>query len=65
MNKNNISFDLASYSRSELKTGGVFEYVRHPIYGGLLLLCFGIAIISNSRLALELWCRQQVVVFCS
>ena len=38
-------------SRSELKTGGVFEYVRHPIYGGLLLLCFGIAIISNSPLA--------------
>lgn len=41
-------------AESELKTGGVFEYVRHPIYGGLLLLCFGIAIISNSASRLVL-----------
>lgn len=34
--------------RSELKTAGIFEYVRHPIYGGGLLLCFGFSIISNS-----------------
>mmetsp|Transcript_32432 Transcript_32432/g.61088 ORF Transcript_32432/g.61088 Transcript_32432/m.61088 type:complete len:226 (-) Transcript_32432:70-747(-) len=33
---------------SSIKTGGIYEYARHPIYGGLVLLCFGIAIVSNS-----------------
>ncbi|CAJ1393382.1 unnamed protein product [Effrenium voratum] len=43
-------------AEAQLKTGGVYEYVRHPLYGGLLLLCFGLAIVSNSasRLVLTL-----------
>jgi len=31
-----------------LKTGGIFEYVRHPIYAGLLLLCFGLGVVTSS-----------------
>jgi len=33
---------------STLRTDGIYEYVRHPIYGGLVLLCLGIAVVTNS-----------------
>lgn len=39
---------------TELKIGGIFAYVRHPIYGGLLLLCFGGGVASNSASRLVL-----------
>jgi len=31
-----------------LKTGGVYGVVRHPLYGGLLLTCFGLSVIGMS-----------------
>ena len=35
-------------SSNELRTTGIYSLVRHPIYGGLLLFCFGLAGITNS-----------------
>lgn len=52
--------DRSDMPRSELKTGGIFEYVRHPIYGGLLLLCFGAAIVSNRSSAELRWGGMEV-----
>ena len=40
--------------RSTLRTDGIYEYVRHPIYGGLVLLCLGIAVVTNSALRSKL-----------
>lgn len=34
-----------------LKTGGLYRYVRHPIYSGVLLLGAGIALTSGSLIA--------------
>ena len=39
---------LRVFLRSSLRTTGIYEYVRHPIYGGLVLLCLGIAVVTNS-----------------
>jgi len=39
---------MPAETANELKTSGIFAYVRHPIYGGLLLLCFGLGVVSNS-----------------
>jgi len=33
---------------ASLKTNGVYEFIRHPIYTGLLLLCFGFGVATNS-----------------
>jgi len=41
-------------SRAEFKTTGIYEFVRHPIYGGLLLLCLGVSTFSNSAMRLLL-----------
>merc|ERR1711920_15236 len=39
---------------TSLKTNGVFEVMRHPIYAGLLLLCFGLGVFTNSAARLLL-----------
>lgn len=45
--KSNMSLFFAPVERSKLVISGVFRLVRHPIYGGLLLLCFGVSIASQ------------------
>jgi protein-S-isoprenylcysteine O-methyltransferase Ste14 len=35
-------------SNARLRTGGLYRYVRHPIYSGLLLLCSGYVAVSGS-----------------
>lgn len=45
--KSNMSLFFAPVERSKLVTSGVFRLVRHPIYGGLLLLCFGVSIAAQ------------------
>lgn len=35
-------------SRAELRTGGIYRFVRHPIYSGLLLLACALALTSGS-----------------
>lgn len=39
---------------ARLRTGGIFGLVRHPIYGGVILLFVGIAVRSGSRAAMVL-----------
>jgi protein-S-isoprenylcysteine O-methyltransferase Ste14 len=33
---------------SQLRTGGAYALVRHPLYGGILLMAFGWSLYSNS-----------------
>lgn len=40
--------------RATLKTGGLYRFVRHPIYAGLLALVFGGAVTSRSVVRLAL-----------
>ncbi|HJS26955.1 MAG TPA: methyltransferase [Actinomycetota bacterium] len=46
-----LGSSLAAYPRptegAELREGGVYRLVRHPIYGGLLLLASGWSLISS------------------
>ncbi|MDP2288133.1 MAG: methyltransferase [Actinomycetota bacterium] len=35
-------------SHAELRTGGLYRFVRHPIYGGLLLLAIALTLASAS-----------------
>jgi protein-S-isoprenylcysteine O-methyltransferase Ste14 len=39
----NITPHPAPVARAELRTGGPFRLVRHPIYSGILALAFGVA----------------------
>jgi len=39
---------------SRLRTGGIFALVRHPIYGGVILIFVGIALRSGSAVSLLL-----------
>ena len=45
--KSNASLFYLPIERNKLVTSGVFRMVRHPIYGGLLLLCIGLSITSQ------------------
>ncbi|KAJ1392417.1 hypothetical protein B484DRAFT_459420 [Ochromonadaceae sp. CCMP2298] len=40
----NVSLFHLPIERNKLITSGVFQLVRHPMYGGLLLLCIGLSI---------------------
>jgi protein-S-isoprenylcysteine O-methyltransferase Ste14 len=41
-------------ARATLRTGGLYRFVRHPIYSGLLALVFGGAVTSGSVVKLGL-----------
>lgn len=43
-----------------LHTGGLYRYVRHPIYSGILALCIGLTIRAASWPTL--WCTVGLVV---
>ena len=47
---------VAPRRNNELVTTGMYQYMRHPLYAGLLLLAFGIAAVtySETRLVLAL-----------
>mmetsp|Transcript_34063 Transcript_34063/g.70329 ORF Transcript_34063/g.70329 Transcript_34063/m.70329 type:complete len:420 (+) Transcript_34063:115-1374(+) len=45
--KSNLSLFYLPIDRNKLVTSGVFRMVRHPVYGGLLLLCIGLSITSQ------------------
>lgn len=46
--KANLSPFITPVSSNQLVTSGVFNIVRHPLYTGLIALCLGISITSNS-----------------
>ena len=45
--KANASLFYLPIERNKLVTSGIFRFVRHPVYGGLLLLCIGLSITSQ------------------
>eukprot|EP01031_Cornospumella_fuschlensis_P025483 gene25483-30766_t len=67
LGKNLSPFPMPS-SDNQLVTTGVYSIVRHPIYCGLILLCFGVSIYSDSAtrlvatLALTLLLNQKASV---
>jgi len=46
-----FTVDVAIIKNHQLKTNGMYKYLRHPSYLGLLLICFGLAIAMNSILS--------------
>lgn len=60
----NISpFPYPRPSSKGIVTDGLYQYVRHPMYGGLLLICIGIGAITHSEarilLTLVLWWAME------
>jgi protein-S-isoprenylcysteine O-methyltransferase Ste14 len=45
---NNVSIYVVPVNGSFVVTEGAYADVRHPIYGGILLLCLGVSMLSNS-----------------
>lgn len=43
-----FTVDVAIIKNHHLKTEGMYKYLRHPSYLGLILICFGLAIAMNS-----------------
>jgi protein-S-isoprenylcysteine O-methyltransferase Ste14 len=43
----NASLFYLPVEKNKLVTSGIFRMVRHPVYGGLLLLCIGLSITSQ------------------
>jgi protein-S-isoprenylcysteine O-methyltransferase Ste14 len=43
-----FTVDVAIIKNHQLKTEGMYKYLRHPSYLGLLLICFGLAVAMNS-----------------
>ena len=44
------------------QTGGPFQYVRHPIYSGLLLACVGLSLLTGSADRLVLTAVLYVIL---
>lgn len=66
----NLSPLPAPRARHRLVTSGMYGYVRHPMYGGLLLATFGLAAVTQSEARLALggllwWVLEQKVRACS
>lgn len=47
-----FTVDVAISNNHKLKTDGIYKYVRHPSYSGLLLIMVGFAISLNSVISL-------------
>jgi len=46
--KNVFTIDLSISTNHQLKTNGLYNYMRHPSYSGLFLNYFGILVISHN-----------------
>ena len=46
--KEQISFLLIPVANQRLVSTGIYQVVRHPMYGGLLSVCLGIAMLNRS-----------------
>ena len=46
--KNSLTAYPTPKDNSQLITNGLYHFVRHPIYTGILLFCFGYAMYSQS-----------------
>jgi protein-S-isoprenylcysteine O-methyltransferase Ste14 len=43
-----FTVDVAISENHNLNTHGMYKYIRHPSYLGLLLICFGLSVAMNS-----------------
>lgn len=58
--------ELFAFERtSQLVTGGIFHYIRHPMYCSLLLLAWGIAFKRIDALIVLLALLSSVLLWCS
>lgn len=58
--------ELFAFERtSQLVTGGIFRYIRHPMYCSLLLLAWGIACKRIDALIVLLAVLSSVLLWCS
>ncbi|WP_037000458.1 methyltransferase family protein [Ectopseudomonas composti] len=58
--------ELFAFERtSQLVTGGIFRYIRHPMYCSLLLLAWGIAFKRIDALIVLLALLSSVLLWCS
>jgi protein-S-isoprenylcysteine O-methyltransferase Ste14 len=53
---------IAPRRNNELVTSGMYQYMRHPLYAGLLLLAFGLAAVTYSETRLVLALLLQAVL---
>jgi protein-S-isoprenylcysteine O-methyltransferase Ste14 len=50
----NISPLPAPRQRHELVTTGMYSYIRHPLYAGLLMVAFGLAVVTRNETRLAM-----------
>lgn len=58
----NISPLPAPRQKHELVTSGMYNYVRHPLYAGLLMIAFGLAIITRNETRLAMAALLWVIL---
>ncbi len=46
-----------------LAQGGLYRYVRHPIYSSVLIFCFGVVLIDNSYFKLGLFILLYILFY--
>ena len=51
--KHGFTVDVVVADNHKLKTDGLYKYIRHPSYLGLLLICFGLSVAMNSIFSLS------------
>jgi protein-S-isoprenylcysteine O-methyltransferase Ste14 len=49
--KKEFTVDVAISENHNLVTVGMYKYIRHPSYSGLILACFGLSLAMNSILS--------------
>ena len=50
--KKEFTVDVAISEKHNLNTSGLYHYIRHPSYLGLLLICLGLSLAMNSLVSL-------------
>jgi protein-S-isoprenylcysteine O-methyltransferase Ste14 len=53
---------IAPRRNNELVTSGMYQYMRHPLYAGFILLSFGLAAVTYSETRLVLALLLQFVL---
>lgn len=60
LNKNLSPFPTPKQS-AELIQSGIYKYMRHPIYSGILFFTFGFSMYSESTLRLLIFCMLLIL----
>lgn len=57
-----FTVNVAIGNNHKLKTDGVYKYVRHPSYSGLLLIMFGFSVSMNSYISILIITIPMLIV---